>query len=142
MAAILAASAESRRWTMLLLGAFAALALVLAMVGIYGVTSRAVAQRTREIGIRMALGAAPWRVRADVLARGLRLSAAGLAIGLAASYILQSVAAKFVFEVSPADPVIYAAASAALLLTSVLACYLPARRASGVDPALSLRADI
>jgi putative ABC transport system permease protein len=139
MSAIIAASSDSRRWTMLLLSAFAALAMLLAIIGIYGVTSWLVAQRTREIGIRMALGADAAAVRRDVLTRGMRLCGFGLAIGLAVSFALQRVAAKFVFEVSPNDPTIYAGAAFALLVTAALACYLPARRASRVDPSIALR---
>ena len=139
LASVVEGSADARRQTASLLGAFAALALLLAMVGIYGVTARLVAQRTREIGLRMALGALPSDVMRGVVGRGLRLSAVGLAIGLAGSLALGRVAAKFVFEVSPADPLVLAAAGALLLATAAAACYFPARRAARVDPATALR---
>ncbi len=139
MTTVIGASTESRRWTLNLLAAFAALSLVLALVGIYGVTSWTVAQRTREIGIRMAIGASPADVRWAVLRRGLETAAAGLAIGTAASLALHRVAASFLFEVSPSDPAIYAGACAALLVTALLACVVPARRASRVDPATAIR---
>jgi putative ABC transport system permease protein len=139
MAAIIEGSASTRQQTATLLGAFAALALLLAMVGIYGVTSRLVAQRTREIGVRMALGTRPGQVMWGVLARGLRLGAIGSAIGLAASLALGSVAARFVFEVSPADPAVLAFAAGLLLITAAAACYFPARRSASVDPSTALR---
>jgi putative ABC transport system permease protein len=136
---VLAASAGARRWTMALLAAFAGLALLLALVGIYGVLSWTVAQRTREIGIRMALGADGRQVLGMVTGYGLRLSAAGLAVGLGGAWALRRVLAAFVFDVSPSDPAIYAAVAGLMLAVAGAACYLPARRASRVDPAIALR---
>jgi putative ABC transport system permease protein len=136
---VLAQSAGSRRWTMALLSAFAGLALLLALVGIYGVMSWTVAQRTREIGIRMALGADRGQVLAVVVGYGMTLSAAGLGVGLGGAWALRRVLAGFVFDVSPSDPAIYAAVTALMLAVAGVACYLPARRASRVDPAIALR---
>ncbi len=136
---VVADSARSRRWTMALLAAFASLALLLALIGIYGVMAWLVAQRTREIGIRMALGANASQVRAMVVGYSLKLSAAGMAIGLAGAFALRRVLASLVFDVSPSDPAIYAGVAAVLLAAAMLASYLPARRASRVDPSVALR---
>ncbi|HXB72780.1 MAG TPA: ABC transporter permease [Candidatus Acidoferrales bacterium] len=136
---VLAQSARSRRWTMALLAAFAGLALLLALVGIYGVMSWTVAQRTREIGIRMALGAGRRQVLGMVVGYGIKLSAAGLALGLGGACAMRRVLAGFVFDVSPSDPAIYAVVAALMLAVACAACYLPARRASRVDPSIALR---
>jgi ABC-type antimicrobial peptide transport system permease subunit len=132
-------SAAPRRWTMSLLASFAALAMALALVGIYGVISWSVTQRTREIGVRVALGASAEEVVRHVLGRGIRLSAAGLAIGLLGAYSLRRVLASQVFGVSPSDPLVYAGAAALMFGVALAACYLPARRASRVDPLIALR---
>ena len=113
--------------------------MILALVGIYGVTSWAVSQRTREIGIRMALGAGRGRVLRMVLLSGARWSALGLALGLAVSLAFRRVLTGLVFGVSTADPWVYAAAPLVLILAAMLACYLPARRASRVSPLTALR---
>jgi hypothetical protein len=134
-----AESAAPRRWTMSLLASFAGLAMVLALVGIYGVISWSVTQRTREIGVRAALGASAEEVVREVLGRGIKLSAAGLAIGLLAAFSLRRVLASQIFGVSPSDPSVYAAAAALMFAVSLAACYLPARRASRVDPLIALR---
>jgi predicted permease len=136
---VVAESAKSRRWTMALLAAFASLALALALIGIYGVMAWMVGQRTREIGIRMALGANASQVRAMVVRYSLKLSAAGMAIGLAGAFALRRVLASLVFDVSPSDPAIYAGVATLLLAAALLASYLPARRASRVDPSVALR---
>ena len=136
---VVAESAKSRRWTMALLAAFASLALALALIGIYGVMAWMVGQRTREIGIRMALGANASQVRAMVVRYSLKLGAAGMAIGLAGAFALRRVLASLVFDVSPSDPAIYAGVAALLLAAALLASYLPARRASRVDPSVALR---
>ncbi len=136
---VLAESARARRWTMALLAAFAALALVLALIGIYGVMAWMVGQRTREIGIRMALGANGPQVRAMVVRYALKLSGLGMAIGLAGAFAMRRVLASLVFEVSPSDPAIYAGVAAILLAAALLASYLPARRASRLDPSVALR---
>lgn len=136
---VLAQSARSRRWTMAILAVFAGLALVLALVGIYGVMSWSVAQRTREIGIRMALGAKRGQVLGMVIRYGMKLSAVGLVIGIAGALALRQVMAGLVFEVSTADPMIYAAVALLMLIVALLACYVPARRAARVDPLVALR---
>ena len=136
---ILEQSARSRRWTLGLLSAFAGLALALALVGIYGVMSWAVSQRTREIGIRMALGAAGGQVRGMVIRYGMRLCAIGLVIGLAGAFALRRFLSGLTFDVSTADPLIYSGAALLMIFAALLACYLPARRASRVDPLIALR---
>jgi predicted permease len=136
---LMSESARSRRWTMGLLAAFAGLALVLALVGIYGVMSWSVAQRTREIGIRMALGAQSGQVLAMVLRYALRLTAIGLIIGVAGGLALRRVLSSLVFDVSTADPLIYIGAVVLMLAAALLACYVPARRASRADPLVALR---
>jgi predicted permease len=136
---VLAESARSRRWTMALLGGFAGLAVVLALVGIYGVMSWTVAQRTREIGIRMALGAQTGQVLTMVVRYALKLSAVGVAIGVGGALALRRVLAGFVFETSAADPLTYIAVVMLMLAAALLAGYVPARRASRADPLVALR---
>jgi predicted permease len=138
---VLDESTQSRRWTMALLASFAGLALVLALVGIYGVMSWTVAQRRREIGIRMALGARSTQVLANVIGYGLKLSMIGMAIGIAGAVALRRVLATLVFDESTADPLIYGAVAALMLAAALMACYLPARRASRIDPLAALRGD-
>jgi predicted permease len=132
-------SARTRRWTMGLLAAFATLALLLALVGIYGVMSWSVAQRTREVGIRMALGAQRGQVLTLVFRYGLNLSLLGLGLGVLASFALRHILSNLVYDVSTGDPLIFAAVPAALLVAALIACYVPARKASSVDPLISLR---
>jgi predicted permease len=136
---VVAESASSRRLTMTLLAAFAGLALILALVGIYGVMSWSVAQRTREIGIRVALGADSREILALVVAYGLKLCGFGLAIGLAGAFMLRRLMSGLTFDVSPSDPAIYAGVVAMMLSVALLACYIPAKRASHVDPIVALR---
>lgn len=136
---VVSESARDREWTMALLAAFAGLALTLSLIGIYGVMAWIVGQRTREIGIRMALGANAAQVRAMVVGYSLKLSAVGLAIGLAGAFVLRRVLATLVFDVSPSDPAIYVAVAALLLAAALMASYIPARRASRVDPSIALR---
>ncbi len=138
---VLGESAKSRRWTMILLGCFAGLALVLALVGIYGVMAWSVAQRTREIGVRMALGARSGQVLGSVIGYGLRLSLVGMVIGVVGALMLRRYLATLVFDVSTADPIVYAGVAALMLGVAMMACYLPARRASRVDPLVALRCE-
>src|SRR5207248_4453206 len=121
-----------------LLALFAGVALLLAAVGIYGVMSYAVAQRTHEIGIRLALGASGSRVRREVVARGLRLTAGAVVMGVIAAVGLGRAAQSVLFDVKPSDPLSLAGAAAVLAVVSLAACYLPARRASKVDPLVAL----
>lgn len=139
MEQILGESARTRRWTMALLAAFAGLALVLALVGIYGVMSWSVAQRTREIGIRMALGAQSEQVMGMVFREAMKLAAAGLVIGILGAFALRRVLASQVFAVSASDPMIYTGAALLMLAAAMLACYVPACRASRSDPLTALR---
>ena len=135
---IVARTQGQSRFVAMLLGIFAGVALVLAGVGIYGVTSYGVAQRTREIGIRLALGASGERVLREVVGRGVRLTLVGAAVGLAAAVGAARLASALLFGVTPSDPRALASAAAILALVSIAACYLPARRASRVDPVMAL----
>jgi putative ABC transport system permease protein len=136
---IVSISARTRRWTMALLAVFASLAFLLALVGIYGVMSWSVAQRTREVGIRMALGAQRRQVLVLVLRYGLKLALLGLSLGVLASFALRHALSSLVYGVSTGDPLIYASVPALMFAVALLACYVPARRASSVDPTISLR---
>ena len=127
------------RFTMLLVGAFSFTALALAIIGIYGVISYSVAQRQQEFGIRMALGAERADILRVVLQQGVRLAVIGIAIGLAAALLLTRLAAGFVYKVSVRDLTTFALAPVIFLVISLLACYLPARRATKVDPIEALR---
>jgi predicted permease len=128
-------------FTLVMLGIAAAMALVLGLVGIYGVLSYSVAQRTREIGIRIALGAPETRVRRMFLGHGLRLAGVGITAGLAAAAALTRLMSALLFEVSPLDPVTYCAVPAVLLAAALLAAYVPARRATTIAPIEALRTD-
>ena len=137
-------SMASQRFALILLGAFAGLGLLLASVGIYGVISYSVSQRVQEIGIRMALGAKQQDVFRMVIAHGLRLAVAGLAIGAVAAFILTRMLTSFshlLYGVGSSDPVTFGAVSLLLTGVAVLACYLPARRAARVDPIVALRCE-
>jgi predicted permease len=138
---IISSSLASRRFSMILLGAFATLALLLSSVGIYGVVSYLIGRRTQEIGIRMALGAQRKDVLALVLGEGLKMALAGVAIGLAAAVGLTRLLAKFsmLFGVSATDPLTFAGVALLLTLVALLACWIPARRAMRVDPLVALR---
>jgi len=127
------------RFNMLLLSIFAATALALAVVGIFGVISYAVAQRTREIGIRMALGAKPGDVLALVVKQGLGLALAGVAIGLSAAAVVTRGMSSLLYGISATDPLAFAGVSVVLIAAALTATYLPARRAAKVDPMISLR---
>src|SRR5262249_45747129 len=131
------------RFVATLLGALAGLALVLAAIGIYSVMSYSVVQRTRELGIRMALGAEPARVRAMVLGQGMRLALAGIVLGLGAALatnlVLRRGLGEMLFQVSAVDPLTFAVVVAVMVTVAALACFLPARRATRVDPMVALR---
>lgn len=134
-------SIGQRRFTMLLLGLFGAVALALAVIGIYGVTAYGVAQRTREMGIRLALGAAPAAVRSLVLGEGMRLALVGLGGGMALALVGGRALSSQLYGVGSADPATYLGLAAVLLLVAAVATYLPARRATRVHPAITLRAE-
>jgi ABC-type antimicrobial peptide transport system permease subunit len=129
------------RFSMLLLAAFAALALLLASIGIYGVISYAVAQRTQEFGIRLALGAQPGNVFSIVLGQGARLALFGVILGFIAAFAVTRLMTSLLFGVQPTDPITFTAVPALLMGVALLACYIPARRATRVDPIIALRYD-
>ncbi|HEU4390923.1 MAG TPA: FtsX-like permease family protein, partial [Blastocatellia bacterium] len=136
---MIASSVDQQRFLMLLTNIFAAIGLVLAAVGIYGAISFTVAQRTREIGIRMALGADRRRIMAMVLGHGLRLGLTGIGVGIVVTLALSRLVSNALFQVSPNNPEAIGAASVLLLLVSLLACCLPAAAATRVDPMTALR---
>ena len=141
MEQVIARKVADPRFYMLLLSSFSALALILAAAGIYGVISYAVTERTHEIGIRVALGAKAGDVLKLVITQGMKLVLAGLAIGLAGAFALTRVLEGFVFEVSVTDPITFTVLSLLLVAVAMLACYLPARRATKVDPMVALRCE-
>ncbi|MEE8062018.1 MAG: FtsX-like permease family protein, partial [Gemmatimonadales bacterium] len=129
------------RFYLMMVATFAAVALLLAAVGLYGVVAYLMVQRTQEIGVRMALGAKQGQVVALVLGQGLRPTLLGLGVGLVLALALGRVAQSLLFQVSPSDPLVLAVVAAILLLVALLASFLPARRASRVDPVSALRAE-
>lgn len=139
MVELISASVARPRFNMFVLGAFAIVALTLAIVGIYGVLSHAVTQRTREIGIRMAMGAAPSRVRNTVVRQSLTLTGIGLVIGSLGAAAVTRYLESMLFELAPLDPSTFAAVAVLFLLVALFAAYLPAARASRVDPLVALR---
>jgi putative ABC transport system permease protein len=134
-------SLASRRFNAIWIGCLAAVAIVLAAIGVYGVTSHLVTLRTQELGIRLALGARPGQVIQLVVREGLVLAIAGSALGLAGAYMLRRFLSLLLFGVSTLDPGIYAGFTAALLCSVFAACYGPGLRAARVDPTMSLRHD-
>jgi len=134
-------SVSQPRFYMTLLGAFAALALLLAALGIYGVISYVVSQRTRELGIRIALGATRERVVRLVLNQALALAGVGVVIGLVGSYWVTRLISKLLFGVTSTDPLTFGAVAAVLVGAAWLASYVPALRASRVDPVVAMRAE-
>jgi len=139
MEQIVAGSLERRRFVLTILGTFAALALLLAMVGIYGVIAYSVGQRTHEFGIRMALGAQQFQLLLMVLGQSIGLPAAGLSIGVAGALILTRLMRSLLFGISPTDGLTLSSMAAILLLVALVATYIPARRAAQVDPMAALR---
>jgi predicted lysophospholipase L1 biosynthesis ABC-type transport system permease subunit len=137
----MARSVSERRFTMLLLGLLAGVALVLAAIGVHGVLSYGVSRRTREIGIRLALGARPEAVRRSVLREGLTMAGAGLALGLGAAYAVAPLFRNLLFGVAPGDPATFAGVAVFLGVVATAASYFPARRATRIDPVVSLRAE-
>ncbi|HTQ79498.1 MAG TPA: FtsX-like permease family protein, partial [Thermoanaerobaculia bacterium] len=139
MEGILATSVAGRRLTLALLAGFSAVALGLCLLGIYGVVAHSVSLREKEIGVRMALGAQPGQVLSAVTRQGFSWIGLGLAVGLAAAFPLSRLVRSLLFEVSAADPLALTATPLALAGVALLACYLPARRATRIEPAVILR---
>jgi putative ABC transport system permease protein len=141
MTQMMSATLAERRFALLLLGGFAALALSLAAIGVYGVMAYAVTQRTREIAIRMALGAQTSDALGLIIKQGMSLALIGVAVGLAASFALTRLMAKLLFGVSATDPLTFTAIALSLVIIMLLACWIPARRATKVDPMIALRCE-
>jgi putative ABC transport system permease protein len=139
MGQLLADSLSRARFTMLLLGIFAAVALLLSAVGIYGLVSYSVTQRTQELGIRAALGAQRRDILRLVLGQGTRLTLLGVAFGIGAALAITRLLARLLFGIRPTDPLTFAAVAALLAFSALLACFIPARRAIRVDPIVALR---
>jgi len=139
MRSLVNSSIAPRRFYMQLLGSFAGMAFILAAIGIYGLVSYSVAQRTREIGIRMALGAKRNDVLRLVLGEGFKLTIIGVVLGLVGAFAATKVLRNLLFEVKPTDPFTFIAVSLSLLVVALLACYIPARRATKVDPLEAIR---
>ena len=136
---LLTDSISPRRFSAMLVGIFAMLAVVLAAVGIYGVMSYTVSQRTQEIGVRLALGAQTADVRGMILAQTIKLTVLGVAIGLAGAFVVARFLTSLLFGVGTHDPVTFFGVALLLILVAVVAAYVPARRAMRVDPIVALR---
>jgi ABC-type antimicrobial peptide transport system permease subunit len=134
-------SLGGRRIPFVLAGIFAGVALLLAAVGIYGVLAYSVAQRRREIGVRMALGAQPDQILRQFLGLGVRLLAIGLPLGLIGAWLVGRAMTGLLFGIGPANPVVLSGTAVILATAAMLACLLPARRAARVDPMVALRAE-
>jgi ABC-type antimicrobial peptide transport system permease subunit len=141
METIVADSIARQRFTMILFTGFAGVALLLASVGIYGVLSYIVGQRTKEIGVRMALGASRGDVLRAFLRDGARLTLIGVALGTIAAMVLTRLMTSVLFEVKPTDPMTFVGVAVLLCFIALIACYIPARRAASVEPMQALRAE-
>jgi putative ABC transport system permease protein len=141
MSEVIAVSTTERRLTMVLLMGFSVVALVLASVGIYGVISYSVTQRTHEIGIRMALGAQRRDLLWMVVSNAMAVALLGIGVGAAAAFVLTRLMTKLLFHVEPQDPMTFAAVAVLLVVVAALASYIPGRRATRVDPVVALRAE-
>jgi len=141
MDGVVAEATAQPRFEMLLLTIFAAVALVLASVGIYGVISYAASRRTHEIGVRMSLGATPSQVLLLVVQQGMRMALAGSLLGIAGALVLARLMTKLLYGVHPADPITFASVAIGLAIVAIVACYLPARRAMRVNPVAALRCE-
>ena len=139
MDAIIGRAQTGTRFSLILIAAFAVIAALLAGVGLYGVLSTVVRQRTAEIGVRMALGAAPSGVFGLMIGYGLRLSAVGIAAGLAAALLLTRVMTSMLVGIKPSDPITFGVMTALFLLIAAIATWMPARRAAALDPSAALR---
>jgi putative ABC transport system permease protein len=139
MREIVSSAVAQRRFQMMLTSLFAVVALLLGAVGVYGVVSYSVASRTRDIGLRIALGAMRTDVMRWVFASGMRPVLIGLGLGLVGALVVASALRSLLFEVAPADPLALGTVTVVLLLASGAACYLPARRAAAMDPIIALR---
>jgi putative ABC transport system permease protein len=141
MEEVVAGSIARQRMAMILLSILSALALVLAAIGVYGVIAYLAAQRTREIGVRMALGATRGDVLRLVLGQGMRIALAGIGAGIVAALGLTRLLSKVIYGVGAMDPITFAGVTLLLVAVALLACYIPARRAMRVDPTTALRYD-
>ena len=128
-------------FTMVLLAIAAGISLFLGVIGIYGVTSYIVSQRTGEIGVRLALGAEPSSITRQIVTQGGKVSGIGIAIGLAGAFAGSRLIASVLYGVDPRDPIIFAMMAIALQLIALIACWVPARRAAALNPTIALRAD-
>jgi ABC-type antimicrobial peptide transport system permease subunit len=141
MADVISQSLARRRFALTLVGAFAATALLLAGLGIYGVTAYSVGQRAQEIGLRMAIGAGRRDILQLIVGKGLRVITAGIAVGLIGAALLTRLLTSLLFGATPTDPVTYVVVSSVLAVVALLACYVPATRALRIDPVVALRAE-
>jgi putative ABC transport system permease protein len=141
LADVVSESVAQQRFSMLLIALFGLVALLLSAVGLYGVVAYSVSLRTREIGLRMAIGAQPRDVLRMVVGGGMKLAVAGVVTGTVAAFALSRFVASMLFQIEPSDPLSYAGTAAVLLVVAAAACYFPARRAMGVDPMVTLQQD-
>jgi ABC-type antimicrobial peptide transport system permease subunit len=141
LAEVVSESVAQRRFSMLLILLFGVVALFLSAVGLYGVVAYTVSLRTREIGLRMAIGAMPSDVMKMILGGGMKLAALGVVLGAAAAFALSGLVEKMLFGVEASDPASYAGTALLLMVVAALACYIPARRAMRVDPMVTLQQD-